>query len=80
MDESSRKLESLIENQRDRIHRLEDLVRRWSHRDHSSLSQAGTLTGPEVKGVESEGLVDDASSTAMSESGDVIGPRRPIEQ
>ncbi|RGP77078.1 hypothetical protein FLONG3_4817 [Fusarium longipes] len=66
MDENSRRLESLIENQRDRMHRLEDLVRRWSRRDHSSLSQAGILTGPENGGVESDGLVDDDESIAMS--------------
>ncbi|KAF5245100.1 hypothetical protein FAUST_1990 [Fusarium austroamericanum] len=80
MDESSRKLESLIENQRDRIHRLEDLVRRWTHRDHSSLSRAGTLTDPEVKGVEWAGSVDGDGSTAISESADAIPSRRSAKQ
>ena len=52
MDESSRKLEALVEGQRDKIHRLEDLVCRVIQRDHgkllrdeSSLSRAETLPG-----------------------------------
>ncbi|KAF4980397.1 hypothetical protein FZEAL_3576 [Fusarium zealandicum] len=49
MDESSRKLESLVENQRDRIHRLEDLVSRMMHQDHTNLSRAGTFSSREVK-------------------------------
>ncbi|KAJ4124237.1 hypothetical protein NW768_009591 [Fusarium equiseti] len=59
MDESSRKLESLVENQRDRIHRLEDLVRRWTRRDHSGPSRAETLAGLEIGSPEPTKVVED---------------------
>ena len=59
MDESSRKLESLVESQRDRIHRLEDLVKRWTRRDHSGLSRAETLAGLEIGSSEANKVVED---------------------
>ncbi|KAK7426089.1 hypothetical protein QQZ08_007399 [Neonectria magnoliae] len=49
MDESSRKLEALMENQRDRIHRLEELVNRLMHGDQFSLSREGTLKSLSIK-------------------------------
>ncbi|KAF4962311.1 hypothetical protein FSARC_9596 [Fusarium sarcochroum] len=66
MDESSRKLESLVENQGDRIHRLEDLVSRLTHRDHSGISRAGTLTNLGVKSAVSTEMFDiDGSTTTV---------------
>ncbi|KAL4732316.1 Na+/H+ antiporter [Fusarium chlamydosporum] len=80
MDESSRKLESLVENQRDRIHRLEDLVRRWTYRDHSSSSRAGALANLEVNSAESSELVDDNGSITFNGSENMVLSRRSARQ
>ncbi|KAJ3520426.1 hypothetical protein NM208_g13711 [Fusarium decemcellulare] len=63
MDESSRKLESLVESQRDRIHRLEDLVSRLMHHDQSSLSRTPTLASLGVKRSTSSEMLEDDGST-----------------
>lgn len=66
-DESSRKLESLVEDQRDKIRRLEDLVARLTYQDRGSLSRTETLvsSGLEklVKLNTSEVFEDDTSTT-----------------
>jgi hypothetical protein len=77
MDESSRKLESLVESQRDRIHRLEDLVSRLTHRDHSGFSRAGTLVTAEVKNTGSTEAIDIEGSTTTSDSEKTVVRRKP---
>ncbi|KAF5017589.1 hypothetical protein F66182_10465 [Fusarium sp. NRRL 66182] len=76
MDESSRKLEALVESQRDRIHRLEDLVGRLTHRDHVGLSRAGTLTTLGVKRTESTDALDIDGSSMVGEPGEPILDRK----
>ncbi|KAG5662752.1 hypothetical protein KAF25_005170 [Fusarium avenaceum] len=78
MDESSRKLESLVESQRDRIHRLEDLVSRLTHRDHSGFSRAGTLVTAEVKSTGSTEATDVGDSTTTSDSEETVVRRKPM--
>ncbi|RSM04200.1 hypothetical protein CEP52_006960 [Fusarium oligoseptatum] len=78
MDESSRKLEALVESQRDRIHRLEELVSRLTHQDQS-LSRVGTLTSLGVKRSESMDLFEDDVSTTVGEPGEAV-PTRKINQ
>ncbi|KAF7551218.1 hypothetical protein G7Z17_g5173 [Cylindrodendrum hubeiense] len=78
MDESSRKLEALVENQRDRIRRLEDLVSRLMHPDQLSLSRTGTLNSFSIKRSESGDLADEDSLTVRGPL--EPGPAKPLEQ
>ncbi|KAK7398631.1 N-acetylglucosaminyl-phosphatidylinositol de-N-acetylase [Neonectria punicea] len=78
MDESSRKLEALVENQRDRIHRLEELVSRLMHGDQFSLSREETLKSLSIKRSGSSDLAED-SSTAVGEPLET-DPVRPMEK
>ncbi|KAF4454762.1 hypothetical protein F53441_2840 [Fusarium austroafricanum] len=80
MDESSRKLESLVENQRDRIHRLEDLVSRLTNRERPGLSRAGTLTDLGVKSIDSDEAADIDGSATISESEETTKPRKSMEK
>lgn len=66
-DESSRKLESMIEHQRDKIYRLEDMVCRLMQHDHGDLSRAPTLASSGTKRSETKDYFEDDSSTAVGE-------------
>ncbi|KAF7559264.1 hypothetical protein G7046_g4903 [Stylonectria norvegica] len=74
-DESSRKLESLVEGQRDKIHRLEGLVGQFLDRDEDTLSRAQTWTGFGVKRSETHDLSGDGSSTTAGEASEGIPTR-----
>lgn len=74
-DESSRKLEALVENQRDKIHHLEDLVCRLMYQDQGSLSRAETLMTPGLRKAGSREIFEDDSSTTVGEPSEAVPVR-----
>ena len=74
-DESSRKLETLVESQKDKINRLEELVHRLMYQDQGSLSRTETLLSSRLDKSQRRETFEDDCSTTIGEPSETVPAR-----